>query len=238
MARPPRTLSPAANNLTGTPQVRRPTRDIYDIVGYTTGGQPIRVIDRAVDTLRIGGSIPDVADRCGIARETVREWQRLGTLVSADIFGGRRRMGDLTKHERKCFDFVQLTAQAEADGKAYLLGLAEKIAQGGYQITTITEKVERAQDGTEKVIERTTKTATAGPDGTMVRWRLAARWPDEFRDRGTLEVVGAGGGPVQVDSAPVLERLMRELDRIAENTAATDELLIGIEATSSEPAAS
>lgn len=212
------------------PNGTRPTRDIYDIVAYTQAGAPIRVIDRAVDTFRIGGSARDVADRCGIEQSVVREWIRRGTVVSGDLFAGRRTMGDLSRHERKCFDFVQLTAQAEADGKAYLLGLAEKLAQGGFVIETITEKIEPGGDGKpDKLIERTTKRATAAPDGNMIRWRLATRWPAEFRDRSSLELTGADGGPVQIDASPIIDRLMGELDRIATNTEATDELLAGIE---------
>lgn len=217
------------------PHGTRPTRDIYDIVGYTSGGAPIRVIDRAVDTIRIGGSVRDVADRCGLDQSVVREWLRRGTAVSADIFGGRRLMGDLTRHERKCFEFVQLTAQAEADGKAYLLGLAEQVARGGFVVETVTEKVDPTKlvDGKPVVLERTTKRTLAAPDGPMIRWRLAARWPAEFRNR--VEITGAEGGPVQVDASPIIDRLLSELERIATNTAATDDLLGAIDVPS-EPA--
>lgn len=212
-------------HMTGT----RPTRDIYEIIAYTQAGAPIRVIDRAVETFRLGGSQRDVADRCGVAREVVREWIRRGTVVSSDIFAGRRLVADLTRHERKCFDFVQLTAQAEADGKVYLLGLAEQLASGGYVVETITEKVEAQDDGTMRVLERTVKRAKAAPDGQMIRWRLATRWPEEFAQRGSLELTGPDGGPVQIEAVPIIDRMLGELDRIAINTTATDELLAAVD---------
>lgn len=214
----------------------RPTRDIYEIVAYDRDGRPIRVIDRAVETFRLGGSQRDVADRCGVAREVVREWVRRGTVVSSDIFAGRRLVAELTRHERKCFDFVQLTAQAEAEGKVYLLGLAERLSAGGYIVETVTEKVEAQEDGTLKVVERTTKRATAAPDGQMIRWRLATRWPEEFSQRGSLELTGPDGGPVQIEAMPIIDRMLGELDRIAINTTATDELLSAVDAGGSTAA--
>lgn len=199
----------------------RPTRDIYAIVGYNDEGAPIRVIDRAIEGYRTGASPGDIANLCGVARETVTEWVRRGTAVSADVYANRRRVADLSRHERKCFEFVQLTAQAEAEGKMFLLGLADQVAGGGYIVETITEKV----DAEGKVIERTTKRQAAPLDGAMIRWRLATRWPDEFSRRTDVHVAGPDGGPVRLDATPIIDRLLGELDRMADNLHESDALI-------------
>lgn len=219
MARPRNPGQLPTNNPTGP---GRPPRDLHEICGYTKDGKPVRVIDRAVECSRLGMSLSDTAARCGIDRSVIFEWERRGTVVSTEIYGGRRRVVDLTKHERKCFEFVQLTAQAEAEGVTYWLGLAEKLAAGGFVMETITEKVDAT---TGKVIERSTKRSAAAPDGPMIRWGLERRRPEQFGQRTAVELTGAGGGPVQIEATAVIDLLLGELDRIAVNTDATDVLL-------------
>jgi len=218
MARSRNPGQPPPNNLRRPGQ---PCRDLHDICAYDKQGKPIRVIDRAVETVRLGLGLKDVARRCGIAVEVVGEWERRGTVVSTDIYAGRRRSADLSKHERKCFEFVQLTAQADAERATYWAGLAEKLAAGGFVIETVTEKV----DADGKVLERSTKRSAAAPDGQMIRWGLERARREEFGQHTAVELTGPGGGPVQIEAAAVIDLLLGEVDRIAVNTEVTDVLL-------------
>lgn len=195
----------------------RKTRSLADVVGARRDGTKVTVLDRAVETYRLGGFTADVAARCGVARETLHEWERTGTKAITDVTAGRRHRSALTAHEKKCAEFVMAVEQAVADGKVLLLGLAQKLAAGDFQVTHTTEKV----DARGNTVERTTRTETILPSESMIRWTLATRWPDQFAQR--VQVTGADGTPL-LDLSPV-DRLLGELDRIAHQHAETDPLI-------------
>lgn len=206
---------------TGKGRNTRPTRDIYDVVAVTKDGKTVRVIDRAVEVTRLGGNHTDVAARCGIAREVVYEWERTGTKTAADVHAGRRTLADCSKHERKCFDFVQAMVEAEVEKKLYLLGISEQVAVGGRDVLTVKEKYDAAGN----IIERVEQTETQAPNPQMLRYLLAVHWPDQFSERRVHELTGPAGGPIAVEVTPVVDQLLADLERIATNHAETDPLI-------------
>ena len=199
----------------------RPDRDIYEVVGYDGRGQPVRLIDRAMEVYALGHGDRDVAARCGVHLETIRSWLREGSGLAADLVAGRREWSSLTKHERKVHTFAGRAVAAETEGKLYLRGLAESLARGGVQRVIETVKVNEKGE----TIESSRRTESTLPDGAMIRWILARRWRDEYGDRISVEASGPDGGPIQVEVDSVFDRLMGEFDRIAEAGRETDAVL-------------
>lgn len=202
-----------------------PERDLYDIIAYRPNGDPIRLVDRAVEVYQLGHGDRDVAARCGVHLDTIRGWHRDGAAVAADLTSGRRKWADLSRHERKVHDFSQQAAVAETEGKLYLRGLAERLARGGVERVIETVKVGTDKDGKEVVVERSTRTETTLPDGGMIRWLLSRRYRDEYGDRVSVEATGPDGGPIQVDTTSILDALLADLDQIGEATASSDAIL-------------
>lgn len=198
-------------------------RDIDEVIGQRRDGTKITVLDRAVESTRLGVHVRLVAARIGTTTATLYEWERTGARVNIEVEAGRRRVRDLSKFERKCKRWTDAMLAAEAEGQTFLLGLLERNARG-YETTKVTETVDRQGN----IISRRTETAQTGPDTRALTWLLARRWPAEFGDRVSMEVSGPAGGPVLIDSqTPAIDRLNAELDALVAQTAEADQLLEG-----------
>lgn len=192
-------------------QVGRAPIDLDSVVDRTPDGQPITLMDRAVETLRFGGFTADVAARCGVSVATVREWERIGTATLVALQDGSKRTHQLTPAERNAARFVTACTKAEADGKMLLLGLAESLSRGG-AVQKVTTVKANAKTG---VVETTTKEIPALPDSQMIRWRLERRWPADFGPKQAVEITGKDGGPVRLDIPESVRALYAGLDRLA-----------------------
>jgi hypothetical protein len=170
----------------------------------------LTVLDAVVDTLEGMGFLHDAAARVGVAVETVREWRKLGVRVNADLAAGKRTAGVLKAHERNCAELARRMAGADAVSRMRLLGLASSIAQGGVETTETVTKAVQVGEHDPKVVEITTRTATALPHPGMVQWLLTHRWPADF-NRTRLEVSGPDGGAIPVDVTSAREKLSRAL---------------------------
>lgn len=178
---------------------RRPERDEQ---GNLTGNVvDVTVMDRVVETLRLGGYIEDAAARVGASKKTLYDWMRAGARADRDLYSGKVTVSKLSAHQRRCREFLHAVVNAEADGKMLLLGLSEKLARGGYKRETVTEK----RNSAGQVIERTVKEEVAEPDGAMLRWRMERRWPHQFGRR-IVELVGGGEHSWEDEADPVEER--------------------------------
>jgi hypothetical protein len=207
---------------------------INDAIAVRGDGAPVTVLERAVDTLRVGGYISDAAARCGVTEATMHRWLRTGARLANDLLSGRRTSRDLTDEERDQLRFAQACAEAEAEGKAVLLQLSHRLSVGGIPVETVTikevEPTPAVTDAEGRIIrpaipgarETTTKRETTLPDGQMIRWRLAARWPEHYGPRGRMEVTGEGGGPIEVADRTPVDALIATLSRMAAQQSAID----------------
>lgn len=161
---------------------------IDHIVGTRPDGTGITAADRILEILRIGGYFEEACAAAGISRETGYEWLRRGAQAHAALT--RNPKAKITAHERRCLQFSDAKARAEAEWEAMALGELERMARGGRQLTTTTEK----RDAEGNVIETTTRTETLAPNARVLMWRLERRYPNRYAGR--IEVTGAEGGPL------------------------------------------
>lgn len=200
-----------------------------DVIAVRSDGAEVTILDRAVETLKVGGFLNDAAARSGMDISTMQRWVRTGARLSREILQGTRTNADLTVEERDLVRFTAACAEAEAEGKMVLLGLAHRLSVGGIpMVTETTEEVEGVDPlrdpetgaivhpGFPRKVRTTRKTETAQPDGAMIRWRLERRWPEEFgRPASRLELSGPDGGPVEVENRSPVDNLLARLQQIA-----------------------
>lgn len=169
------------------------------------------VIDRVESVIRHGGFMKDAAARVGVRIETLRNWLAIGNRCARELTQeGGRRLSRMQQHERDCIDLAARVERAEADARMGMLLLVEKLAVGGFERKTTVEKVNAAG----QVVERTTTTAIAAPDGAMATWWLRHRHPHDFAVQ-RVELTGAGGGPIEVDAGNVVDKLRERLREVA-----------------------
>lgn len=192
---------------------RKPRR-INDVIDYAKDGKPITVIERACETLSFAGTLDDAAARCGTTTALLRRWVEVGQGAIADVLGGRRRHRDLSRDERECAEFAAHTASAEAEGRMRLVARAQQRANGGETFTTIRERV-TGEGANAKVIERTTTTEVAEPSDSMIQFLLSRRWPKTWGGAQRLELTGADGGPVEIETNSPADRLLADLAGMA-----------------------
>jgi hypothetical protein len=181
------------------------------------------VADRIIAHVRAGNYIEEAAGAAGVSKQAVYNYLRRGAEAQAHIAAGKP-LTQLTHHQRECATFVDAVASADAVCTARDVALTAQIAQG-VQRTIVTEKVDVA---TGNVLERTTRTESAEPDGAMLRWRLERRKPHKFGRLNRVELTGMDGGPIIVqptDPEDVRTRLMETLDRIGARLAQPDDAL-------------
>lgn len=147
---------------------------------------PVTVFDRIVSALRAGNYIEGAAASAGMSKQAVYDWMKLGARTRLANTPDK----DRTTHERRCVEFLDAVAEAEAAWEAQANTTLEQLSRGGIPVETVTVKV----DGKGKVIERTTKTTATLPDAATIKWRLKRRFRDRYAER--IEVTGAEGEPL------------------------------------------
>lgn len=197
-----------------------------DVIAVRGDGAEVTVQDRVTETLKVGLFLHDAAARIGIGQDTLRRWITEGTRLSRDILSGRRTNADLDMEERNRIGFAQAVAEAEAEGKMILMGLAHRLSVGGMQVEEITvtehEPIEPIFDQDGHIVlsgrpghrDVRTTTKTTLPDPTMIRWRLERRWPEDFGRATRLEVSGPGGGPLEIEDRTPTDVLLEKLRRM------------------------
>ena len=200
------------------PAARRPAgaipRDLDEVIDYrpvrnadgVVEQHPVTYMDRLVEAVQLGGFLHDAAARVGVTVETLREWRKLGAAANADVLAGKKRRSHLTKRVRQYALLAQRLETAEAEARLKLLGLGQRLAQGGYERTKTITRTIAATGGQPQLVETTTEVATAEPDPRMITWLLGHRWPADF-NRTRVELTGAGGGPIRTDPRSALDQL-------------------------------
>lgn len=187
------------------PSPGRPPLNLEAVVGYRDtpqGQQPVTVIDRVEETIRMGGFLKDAAARIGVSVDRLREWRTVGNRCLREVLAGERRRSQMTRHEKLCAELAAKIDQAEADARTHLLGLAQRMARGGLTRKETTVR----RDARGAVVEETTREADLLPDTAMIQWLLTHRWPEDF-GRTRLEVSGPDGAGIPLDTAPIAEQI-------------------------------
>lgn len=189
-------------------------RDLDAVIDYrpvrhadgTIEQQPVTFAERIIEAISLGGFLHDAAARVGITVETLREWRRVGNKARHDVLTGTKRRSHLTKRERQLAELAANLELAESEARLRLLGIGQKLAQGGTQRTETTVETIAPTGGTPQLVRTTERTYVAEPSAQMVTWLLGHRWPADFGTTRT-EITGPDGGPIQVGAAPALDRL-------------------------------
>lgn len=181
-----------------------------DKVVAEVNGQPITAAEQMLSSIRAGNYVETAAAAAGIAKETYYEWLRVAA-------NARAKHGRPTKHEARCIEFSDAVAAAAAQSEAMQVSLLEQLSRGGIEIATTTVKIDK--DG--NAIETTTKTEHTLPDVRAITWRLERRFSKRWGQRGSLEVTGADGGAIKVETDTARDVIRRELEKMADRMAAT-----------------
>jgi hypothetical protein len=141
-----------------------------------------------VQALRAFNHLDTAARLVGVHPNTVRRW-----LVEGEA-------DDTTAEKR---EFCEAISHARAEAEVRIVAGVAKAALGG----TLTKRVTRTlRDGSKE----TEETYTA-PDGRVGLEFLSRAFPARWARRNALEVTGADGGPIQVDSQSTISTLAERL---------------------------
>ena len=208
---------------------RRRPRDLDEVVRTEEDAQgnprPVTLLDAMVEAMSVSGITADVAARAGITAAQLRDWRAKGARAVNDVLLGTRKLGQLTAEERQCAALDERLRKAENEARLFLAGTARREAQGGRQVRKTKVKHQRVE-GALVEVERVEITETAAPDGAMLRWLLATRWPDEY-GRARLELSGPDGGPIPVELRSASDKLLDDLSRMASHEQEVGALVAG-----------
>lgn len=164
-----------------------------DAVVEHKNGQPVTAAEKVLElTKTVWAPSYIVAAHAGIDADTLLAWRKKGGLARAKAARRER----LSPNERRYAEFLGALEKAEAEAVSLRLGLIQREGQGGYPVTTTTEKTRQVLVKGEVVTltERTTVTTTARGQWQAEAWQLERRRPAEFGRR--VELTGAGGEPL------------------------------------------
>lgn len=168
----------------------RPSK-IDQIVGTRTledgTTAPVTAFDRIVNGVRVGNYFEQACAAAGVHRETAYGWLRIGAQMHARAATTDTDIDDLDldDHQRRCIQFSDAVAQAEAEWEVAAVTTLESLGRGGMKVETTTVKTLANGD-----TERTVKTEVLAPNPQVIEWRLTRRHPSRWGDR--VEVFGAG----------------------------------------------
>lgn len=178
-------------------------------------GRPLALTDegrtRMLNAVRAGTPINYAADYAGVGQRTLYRYLARGE--DADI---RAEAGEqLTAEDESLRQLWQEVTRARADAAVRGVAHLQTVARGG---AVLKETTRRYRDpATGQVVTETEKTFSP-PDARPMQWLLERSYRDGFgKAAQQLEVTGAGGGAVQVESAEVVQTLAQ---RVASITAA------------------
>lgn len=180
----------------------------------TIDGRDITAAEQIVASIRAGNYVETAAAAAGVHKDTLYEWLRVGANARVKPTHGK---GARTAHERRCIEFSDAVAAAVAASESEAVARLEQIARGGIAVKVETVKV----DGTGNVLEHTTRTEQTLPDARVLEWRLERRFSKRWGQKASLELTGADGGAITIETADARAMIERELERIEQRLAAT-----------------
>ncbi|MCC9309109.1 hypothetical protein LN042_18820 [Kitasatospora sp. RB6PN24] len=177
--------------------------------GRRSALQP-EVEKRLLDAVRAGVPLGDAAAMAGVHASTVYRWLERGEQEQQRLESGERARSG----ERMFREFRDRFMRARSEGKAQLVLLVRKAAQGGHVVRERTRTVRDAETG-ELVVQ--TERDFAQPDWRAAQFLLACVAPETFgrAAQARIELTAAGPG----ETAPVLappEQIGRLAARLAD----------------------
>lgn len=178
------------------------------VIDTDENGNDILVEDRILAMVRSGNYIEVAAACAGVDKETLFSWARIGAKAARAKAKDPKRV--LTAHERRCISFSAALHKAAALSEAELIAGIE--AAGTKKRLTIVTTRKRVLIGGEWVETVETKTEEADPEWRALAWRAERRFTSRWGQRGSLEVSGPDGGPIELEARGVaLARRLMEL---------------------------
>lgn len=144
--------------------------------------------DAIVEAVRTGNYLETAAAAAGIGTTTLYRWLAEGEAADAP---------------RDKREFREAVTRARAEAETSMVGIVHRAAAGG---ALLKESTRTLPDGSE-VTER----QYAPPDGRTALEFMSRAFPDRWPRRSAVEVTGAGGGPIRVEHARVIESLAERL---------------------------
>ncbi|GAA2746217.1 hypothetical protein [Kitasatospora cinereorecta] len=172
---------------------------------------------RLLDAVRAGVPVSDAAPMAGVHASTVYRWLERGEQEQQRIEAGQRARAG----ERQFREFRDRFMRARSEGKAQLVLLVRKAAQGGHVLRERTRVVRDPETG-QQVVQ--TERDFAQPDWRAAQFLLACLAPESFgrAAQARIEVAPAGGGelPAPGGVGEGIDRLAARLAQIREEFAA------------------
>lgn len=155
------------------------------VVGHRQDGTNITVADQIVNARLAGAYIEHAAANAGITKETVYEWLRVAGRLRIRAKGRPLAELDLTDHERRCLEFSDAVAEAEAQWLVNQQANLEALGRGGIPVVTVIEErgPDLADGSPGPLLKRKTTTKHTLPDATVIMWRLERAFPEQFGRR-------------------------------------------------------
>ena len=188
-------------------QVGRPPL-LGQVIDTDEDGNDILIEDRILTMVRSGNYIEVAAACAGVDKEMLYTWLSTGAKAS------RAKIKDpglvLTANQRRCLTFSKAIVEAAALSEAELIAGIQ--AAGTRRRLTIVTTRKRVKVGDEWQETVDTKTEEAPPDWRALAWRAERRFTSRWGQRGSLEVSGPDGGPIELENRGVaLARRLMEL---------------------------
>lgn len=157
----------------------------------------------------------------GVHKDTFYEWEKIaGHVLEREAKARQNGSRPIARsmHEKACVEFSDAIRGAEAEWERAKNVELERLERGGVTRTIETVKVQLNADGTEKVVERSTRTETTLPDAAITQWRLTRRFPRLYNPRTVLAGIDDAGeeaplASVEERADALAARLARHLRR-------------------------
>lgn len=193
-------------------------REIRDDNGDVIERVPVTRREQIISDIGTGLHVERACAANGIHSSTFYDWEKIaGSVLEREakaIENGSRPIAR-SMREKALVEFSESVRVAEAEWERAKNVELERLERGGVQRTIETVKVQLQSDGTEKIVERSTRTETTLPDASITQWRLTRRFPRRYNPRTVLAGIDEDGeeAPLQVEERAenIAARLARHL---------------------------
>ena len=154
----------------------------------------LTVAEVIVEAITAGAYFEHATAAAGVTTSTGYDWLKRGARAATAIAKGDTTRSKLGAMDRRCLEFSEAVERAEAQWAVGANIVLERLARGGIEQRTVTEK----RDNNGALVERTTKTEATLPAAQVLEWRLERRFPDQYGRRQAIQHSGPGGGPIDI----------------------------------------
>ena len=154
----------------------------------------------------MGIAVDLAAEAAGVSRSTFMGWMARGRDESLAREAGEKP----DDQEGRYLELYERVRSARAAAAVRAMANIRRVADGGVVTKVVTRRMRDSATG--QIVEETTEDRTA-PDWRADAWYLERQHPEHYgKDASvSLEVTGAGGGPVQIENSAHVEALAARL---------------------------